>query len=85
LKAILSLGEVVIFRAEREDREAIDQVSQKLKLTRSEISRRALRLGLEVLDDRGFPGADVRLKATPARARPDDALLPEDRKLEMLR
>ena len=48
---------LITLRAKQEDSEAISAVEQKLNLNRSEVSRRALRVGLEVLNNAIVPGA----------------------------
>ena len=58
-----SPDEVIAFRASREDREAIRQVSDRLGLNQSEVSRRAVRLGLPILDAKStLPGSSVQLR-----------------------
>lgn len=55
--------EMIIFRAPREDREAIKQVARRLNLNSSEVSRRAIRVGLRILDDTNVPGSRIELKS----------------------
>jgi hypothetical protein len=55
-------NEMIIFRASREDKEAIKQVAHRLNLNSSEVSRRAVRVGLRILNDANMPGSRIELK-----------------------
>ena len=51
------------FFARREDRERLERLSRKLSLSKSEVARRSLRLGLDKLEKITLPGGQNEAKA----------------------
>jgi hypothetical protein len=49
--------DAVNFKVQREDRERLDSISERLSLPRSEVARRALRLGLAKFEKLSIPGS----------------------------
>lgn len=63
-----SFQDVTIFRVAHEDKEALQWVANRLGLNASEVGRRAMRLGLQVLNEADLPGSKIELR-TGARYR----------------
>src|SRR5438046_2878729 len=55
------IDDVIAFRASHEDKATLERVSRRLNLNLSEVGRRAVRVGLQVLDSAEVPGSSVNL------------------------
>ena len=54
--------ELTTFRIERKDKKFLLKVASRLGLNESEISRRAMRLGLKVLNESELPGSKIEVE-----------------------
>jgi hypothetical protein len=57
-----SFKEVTIFRVAPEDKRVLEQVAGRLGLNESEVGRRAMRLGLKVLNKSDLPGSKIEVE-----------------------
>lgn len=62
-----SFKNVAIFRIPHKDKEALEQIANRLGLNEFEIGRRAMRLELQILNEADLPGAKIELRMVPGR------------------
>jgi hypothetical protein len=57
MKTRNSLRGLAVFRIDLDDKEQLHKIAEKCDLNESEVGRRALRLGLRILEDTELPGS----------------------------